>query len=93
MPGRERLGGTQIQHERVLVHEPDDILRAQRHERLLACIELVHRGHDRREHEKAAEVGMMADVFEEPIHSGTTACTQRARIIELVGDDALLGKC
>ena len=36
------------------------------------------------EQREAREVGMIADVFDEPVHSGTTASTQRARIIEPV---------
>ncbi len=80
----ERFGRTQVQNQRVLIHEPDGVLGTDGRKRDLARLPLEADDGDGRQQREACEIGMVADVFDEAIHSGTTASTQRARIIEPV---------
>src|SRR5882724_3057257 len=69
MASRKSLGGTQVENQGALVHQPHDILRRYGGDVLAARAQFVRNDQQGRNGRTAGIPGMMGDVFEKTVHA------------------------
>jgi hypothetical protein len=64
----EGIGFADVEHQRALVHEPDQVLRRNRRDARSADARFVDEQHHYRKHRGRRQVGVMSDVFDQAFH-------------------------